>query len=204
MTGDVAGSTAIAAYLRRHGFCFNGSATTEVYTTGTSGLHRGFGHYADYGLDVRSILGAEWYGARLLEQLDRPRVELLARRHLQVGVVPPQRPNQPPGGGGGPARRRVELPDPPVHLRQRLGDHRADGPQRMLRRNPRFRGDVAEHRFLLRIRSTHRRTSILRQITANLPESSGFSCPCGIVSVRLIYICEAFCPRHVASHQTRC
>ena len=108
-------------------------------------------------------------------------LELLNQQPLasdRVENLQQQCPNQPLGRDGRPARLRVEPLEPPVHLRQRLGDHRADGPQRMLRRNPRFRGDVAEHRFLLRIRSTHRRTSILRQIAANLPESSGFSTAC--------------------------
>ena len=55
---------------------------------------------------------------------------------------------------GRPARLGVALLEPPIHLRQRIRDHRVDRPQRMLHRNPRVRGDVADFRFPLRVRST--------------------------------------------------
>ena len=99
-------------------------------------------------------------------QLDEPSeqkvvIELLDRQPLaadRIRNVQQQCPNEPLGRNGRSARLGVELLEPPIDLCQRLGDHRADRPQRMLHRNRRFRGDVAEHRFLLRVRSTHRRT----------------------------------------------
>lgn len=89
-----------------------------------------------------------------------------------------QCPNRSLGRDGRSARLGVELLGPTIHLRHRLADHRADRRQRMLRRNPRFRGNVAEHRFLLPVRSTHRSTSIVRQITSTPTETLGFPLAC--------------------------
>ncbi len=105
----------------------------------------------------------------VLELLDQPPLAADRIQNLQK-----QCPNEPLRRNGRSSRLGVELLEPPIHLRQRLGDHRADRPQRMLYRNSRFRRNVAEHRFLLRVHSTHRRTSIVRQITSTLPESPVF------------------------------
>ena len=109
----------------------------------------------------------------VLERLDQQPLAANRIKNLQQ-----QCPNEPLRRNGWPARLGAELLEPPIHLRQRLGDHRADRPRRMLCRNPRFRRNVAEHRFLLRIRSTRRRTSIVRPITSTLPETPGFSTAC--------------------------
>ena len=89
-----------------------------------------------------------------------------------------QCPNEPLRRNGRSSRLGVELLEPSIHPRQRLNDQCADRPQRMLYRKLRFRRTVAEHHFLLRVHSTHRRTSIVRLITSTLPETPSFSTTC--------------------------
>ena len=95
----------------------------------------------------------------VLELLDQ---QTLAADRMQNLLQ--QCPNQPLGCNARSARLGALLLQLPIHIPPRREDHPADRPQPMLRWNSLFRGDVAEHRLLLRVRSTHRRTSIVRQI----------------------------------------
>jgi arylsulfatase A-like enzyme len=61
----------LATFLRSRGYLTAGFVGNLGYATRASGLSSGFTRYADYRLDVRSILGTEWYGARGLEFLGR-------------------------------------------------------------------------------------------------------------------------------------
>ncbi|HUF68525.1 MAG TPA: sulfatase [Longimicrobiales bacterium] len=61
----------LASVLRDRGYLTAGFTANIGYATRASGLSNGFIRYADYGLNVRSIVGAEWYGTRVLRLLAR-------------------------------------------------------------------------------------------------------------------------------------